>query len=76
MKLLWIIHSVYAYVLEESLILKLEVNSSEKGISCYRGIAAIFTLSNIFVEYDTVFSEKYLTTIGELYAGGTSHILM
>ena len=41
-------------------------------ISCYRGIAATFTLSNIFLEYDTVLNEKYLTMIGELYAGGTS----
>ena len=60
-------HPVYPYWLKEDLIVRLDLNSSEKVILCSRNTAARCKLSDISLEYETVFDESYAVTIGELY---------
>ena len=63
---------MYPYGLKEDLIVRLELNSSEKIILCTGGASATYKLSDIWLEYDAIFDEPYVTTIGEVYTGTTS----
>ena len=65
-------HPVYPYGLKEDLIVRLELNSLEKGILCTTGTAVIYKLSDILLEYDAIFEEPYVTTIDEIHTGTTS----
>ena len=65
-------HPVYPYGLKEDLIVRLELNSSEKVILCTGDTSATYKLSDISLEYDAIFDEPYATTIGEMYTGTTS----
>ena len=65
-------HLVYPYRLKEDLIVRLELNSSEKVILCTGDTSATYKLSDILLEYDAIFDEPYATTIGEMYTGTTS----
>ena len=65
-------HPVYPYGLREDLIVRLELNSSEKVILCTGDTSATYKLSDISLEYDAIFDEPYATTIGEMYTGTTS----
>ena len=65
-------HHVYPYGLKEDLIVSLELNSSEKVILCTGYTSATFILSDILLEYDTIFDELYATSIGEMYTGTMS----
>ena len=65
-------YPVYPYGLKEDLIVRLELNSSEKVILCTGDTAATYKLSDISLEYDAIFEEAYATTIGELYAATMS----
>ena len=65
-------HPAYPYRLKEDLIVRLELNSSEKVILCTGDTSATYKLSDISLEYDAIFNEPYATTIGEMYAGTTS----
>ena len=65
-------HPVYPYGLKEDLIVRLELNSSEKLILCTRDTLATYKLSDISLEYDAIFDEPYATAIGEMYTGTTS----
>ena len=62
-------HPVYPYGLKEDLIVRLELNSSEKVILCTGDTNATYKLSEISLEYDAVFDEPYATSIGEMYTG-------
>ena len=64
-------HPVYPYGLKEDLIVRLELNSSEKVILCTGDTSATYKLSDISLEYDAIFDEPYATTIGEMYTGTT-----
>ena len=59
-------HPVYPYGLKEDLIVRLELNSSEKIILCSGDTSATYKLSDILLEYDAIFDEPYTTTIGEM----------
>ena len=63
---------MYPDGLKEDLIVRLELNSSEKVILCTGGTAATYKLSDMSLEHDTNFGEPYATTIGEMYTGTTS----
>ena len=65
-------HPVHRYSVKEDLIVKLELNSSEKVILCTRDTNATYKLSDISLEYDAVFDKSYATSIGEVYTGTTS----
>ena len=65
-------HPVYPYGLKEDLIVRLELNSSEKVILCTGDTSATYKLSDISLEYDAIFDEPYATTIGGMYTGTTS----
>ena len=65
-------HPVYPYGLKEDLIVRRELNSSEKLILCTGDTLATYKLSDISLEYDAIFDEPYATTIGEMYTGTTS----
>ena len=65
-------HSVYPYGLREDLIVRLELNSSEKVLLCTGDTNATYKFSDISLEYDAIFDEPYATTIGQMYAGTTS----
>ena len=56
----------------EDLIVRLELNLSEKLILCVGDTAVTYKLSGISLEYDTIFNEPYATTITEMYTGTTS----
>ena len=60
-------HPVYPYGLKEDLIVRLELNSSEKVILCTGDTSATYKLSDTFLEYDAIFDEPYATNIGEMY---------
>ena len=64
-------HSVYPYGLKEDLIVRLELNSSEKLILCTGDTDATYKLSDISLEYDVIFDEPYAISIGEMYTGTT-----
>ena len=51
---------VYPYVLTEDLIVCLELHCSKNVILCSRVNAATYKLSDISLEYDTVFDEHYM----------------
>ena len=57
---------MYLYGLKEDLIVRHELNPSEKVILCSGDNVATCKL---YVEYDAIFDEPYATTITELYAG-------
>ena len=65
-------HPVYPYGLKEDLIVRLELNSAEKVILCIGDTNATYKLSDISLEYDTIFDQPHATTIGEMYTGTTS----
>ena len=65
-------HPVYPYGLKEDLIVRLELNSSEKVILCTGDTNATYKLSDISLEYDAVFNEPYATSIGKMYTRTTS----
>ena len=65
-------HPVYPKRLKENLIVKLEMNSSEKVILCTGYTSGTYKLSNISLEYEAIFDEPYATSIGEMYSGTTS----
>ena len=54
------------------MIVRLELNSSEKVLLCTGDTSATYKFSNISPEYDALFDEPYTTTIGEMYARTTS----
>ena len=54
------------------MIVRLQLNSSEKVILCTGYTAATYKLSDILLEYDANFEEPYATSIGEMYTGTTS----
>ena len=60
-------HPVYPYGLKEDLIVRLELNSSEKIILCTGDTSATYKLSDLSLEYDAIFDEPYATSIGEMY---------
>ena len=60
-------HPVYRYGLKEDLIVRLELNASEKVILCIGDTSATYKLSDISLEYDAIFDEPYATSIGEMY---------
>ena len=66
---------MYPYGLnKEALFVRLQLKSSEKVILCTGDTNTTYKLSNISLEYDAIFDEFYVTTIGEMYGGtnGTS----
>ena len=65
-------HPMYPYGLKEDLIVKLELNYSEKVILCSGDTSATQKFSDISLEYDAVFDEPHATSTGEMYAGTTS----
>ena len=65
-------HPIYPYGLKEDLIVKFELNSSEKVILCSGDTSATHKLSDISLECDAIFDEPYATSTGEMYAGTTS----
>ena len=65
-------HPVYPYGLKEDLIVRLELNSSEKIILCTGDTNATYMVSDISLEYDAIFDEPYVTSIGEMYTATTS----
>ena len=65
-------HPVYPYGLKEDLIVRLELNSSEKVVLCTGDTSATYKLSDISLEYDAIFDEPYATSIDEMHTGTTS----
>ena len=65
-------HPVYLYGLKEDLIVRLELNSSEKVILYTGDTSAKYTFSDISLECDAIFDEPCATIIGETYTGTTS----
>ena len=65
-------HPVYPYGLKEDLIVRLELNSSEKIILCTGDTNATYMVSDISLEYDAIVDEPYVTSIGEMYTATTS----
>ena len=64
-------HVVYPNSLKEDLIVRLELNSSEKVILCTGDTNPTYKLSDISLEYDAIFDEPYTTTISDMYTGTT-----
>ena len=64
-------HPVYPYELKEDLIVRLELNSSEKAILCTGDTSGTYNFSSILLEYDAIFDEPYATSIGEMYTRTT-----
>ena len=62
-------HPVYPYGLKEDLIVRLELNSSEKVVLCTGDTLARYNLSDISLEYDAIFDKPYATSTGEMYTG-------
>ena len=62
-------HLVDPYGLEEDLIVRLELNSSERAISCTGDTSVTYKFSGILLEYDAIFDEPYAASIGEMYTG-------
>ena len=63
---------VYPYGHKEDLIIKIELNSSEKIILCTGDTSATYKLSGISLEYDAIFDKPCATTIDEMYTGTMS----
>ena len=53
------------------MIVRLELNSSEKLNLCTRDTSAKYKLLDISLECDAIFDEPYATSIGEMYTGTT-----
>ena len=62
-------HPAYPYGLKEHLVVRFELNSTEKVILCTGDTNAIYKISDISLEYDAIFDEPYAITIGEMYTG-------
>ena len=60
-------HSVYPYRVKESLVIRIELNSAENVLFCTRDTKAIYKISDIFLEYDAIFDDPYVISIGEMY---------
>ena len=60
------------YGLKEDLMVRLELNSSEKVILCTGDTNATYKLSDISLEYDVIFDEPCATSISEMYTRTTS----
>ena len=54
------------------MIVRIELNSSGKVILCTGDTNATYKLSDISLEYDKVFDESYIATIGKMYTRTTS----
>ena len=54
------------------MIVRLELNSSEKAILCTGDTLATYNISDISLEYYAIFDETYATTTGEMYNGTAS----
>ena len=54
------------------MIVRIELNSSEKVILSAGDTSATYELSDVLLEYDAIFAKPYATTIGEMYTGTTS----
>ena len=65
-------HPVYPHERKEYLIVRLELNSSEKVILCTGDTSVTYKFSDISLEFDAIFDEPYATTIGEMHSGTTS----
>ena len=65
-------HPVYPYGLKERLIVRIELNSTEKAILCTGDTNATYELSGISLEYDAIFDGPYATIISEMYTGTAS----
>ena len=61
-------HPVYPYGFKD-LIVRLELNSSEKVVLCTGDTLATYNLSDISLEYDAIFDKPYATSTGEMYTG-------
>ena len=55
----------------EDLIVRVELNSSEKVILCTGDTCATYKLLDILLEYDAIFDELYVSSIDEMYTGTT-----
>ena len=62
---------MYPYGFKEDLLIRLELNSSEKVILCTGDTSATYNLSDISLEFDAIFDEPYAITIGEMYTRTT-----
>ena len=65
-------YSVYPYGLKEDVIVRLELNSSEKVILCTGVTSATHKLSDLSPEYDAIFDKRYARAISEMYTETTS----
>ena len=65
-------HPVYPHGLKEDLIVRFELNSSEKVTLCTGDTSATYKLLDISLEYDAIFHEPYAKTIGEICTAITS----
>ena len=54
------------------MIVRLELNSSEKVILCTGETSTTYKLSDISLECNAIFDKIYATTIGQMYTGTTS----
>ena len=63
---------VYPYELKKDLIVRFELNSSEKVILCSGDAAVRCKLADISLEYVEILDEPYVSSIRELYTGSTS----
>ena len=63
---------VYPYGLKEDLIVRLELNSSEKLILCTGDTSATYMFPDKTLEYDAIFDEPYARTVGEMHTRTTS----
>ena len=63
---------VYPYGLKKDLIVRLELNSSEKLISCTGDTSATYKLSDKSLQYYAIFDKPYATVRGEMYTGAIS----
>ena len=64
-------HPVYPYGLKEDLIVRLELNSSEKVTLCTGDTSATYKLSDVSLEYNAIFDQPYASGIGKMYTGTT-----
>ena len=60
-------HPVYPYGLKEDLIVRLELNSSEKVILCTGDTSATYKLLDILLGYGAIFDEPYAPSLREIY---------
>ena len=65
-------HLVYPYGLKERLIVRIELNSSEKVILCTGDTSATYKLSDIFLECDAISDNSCALGVGEMYIGTMS----